>query len=107
MSTAQAAHAAVCLMPGAGTAHDQVYLADNEWGSHLMAQVAAEWFTANPGTAFVCVHEHAGWSLTFAREGVECVASANGSARTARGRATGPDSANAGPSAAPTSHGRW
>ena len=35
----------------------------------------------NPGTAFVCVHEHAGWSLTFARGGVECVASANDAAR--------------------------
>lgn len=64
-----------------GTAYDQVFLADNEWGDHLMEQVAAEWFAANPGSLFLFVYEHSGGSLTFAREGMESLSSANDTAR--------------------------
>jgi hypothetical protein len=63
--------------PSPATAYDQIYLADNEWGSPLMKQIAAQWFETHPTCNFVSVYEHAGWSLTFTRENLECVGSAN------------------------------
>ena len=46
-----------------------------------MQEVAEEWFREHPLCDFITVHEHAGWSLSFARESVECVGSANGEAQ--------------------------
>ena len=62
--------------PRRATAFDCIFLADNEWGSPLMAEIAAEWFKNNPDCNFVYVHEHAGWHLMFHRSG-QCVGSAN------------------------------
>ena len=64
------------LDPRRATAYDQIFLADNEWGSGLMQEIALAWFIHNPDCNFVYVHEHAGWSLTFHRGG-QCVHSAN------------------------------
>jgi hypothetical protein len=70
-----------------------IHMADDEWGNELMREIAKEYF-ANPvynnGTPVeadkrplvVRVHEHAGWSLSFAMIDGEmrCVSSANDAA---------------------------
>jgi hypothetical protein len=68
--------------PDPATGYDQIFLADNEWDSHLMRQVAEEWFKNHPACNFVNVYEHAGWSLGFHRSGV-CNYSANHEAQFA------------------------
>jgi len=47
-----------------------VSLADNEWGSPLMEQVAKETLDANPELDYVLVQEHAGWFLSWNRDEV-------------------------------------
>jgi hypothetical protein len=61
------------------TTYDIVHLADDEWDSETMQRVAKEWFERHPDCNFVQVYEHAGWFLTFSRNG-RCVGSANGGA---------------------------
>lgn len=46
-----------------------VNLAHNEYGNDLMKQVADEHFAADPLLDAVEVREHAGWFLTWSREG--------------------------------------
>jgi hypothetical protein len=46
-----------------------IKLADNEWGNELMVQVAMEAFTSDPSLDAVQVNEHAGWYVTFLRDG--------------------------------------
>lgn len=62
-----------------------IHLADNEWGSDLMEEVARKAFAEFEGAEkrlAVMVHEHAGWNLTFGRiDGrMACVSSANDTA---------------------------
>ena len=45
-----------------------VYLADDEWDSETMKQIAAAWFVDHPACEFVEVHEHAGWWLGYRRD---------------------------------------
>jgi len=58
------------------TTYDRIFLADNEWGSPLMCEVAQEYFAHHPDVNFVMVYEHAGWSLSYHRT-LEVVGSAN------------------------------
>jgi hypothetical protein len=70
--------------PSQATAFDQICLADNEWGSPLMRQVAEEWFKTHPLCNFVSIYEHAGWALAFYRHKsgeARCCASANTDAK--------------------------
>ena len=46
-----------------------VYLGPQEWGNELMSEVATEAFDADPGLDVVEVNEHAGWYLTYLRDG--------------------------------------
>src|ERR1022692_4963162 len=46
-----------------------IYLGDNEWGNELMWQVASEALVADASLDAVQVNEHAGWYLTFLRDG--------------------------------------
>ena len=46
-----------------------VYLGPQEWGNELMNAVATEAFAADPSLDAVQVNEHAGWFLTFLRDG--------------------------------------
>jgi hypothetical protein len=46
-----------------------VYLGPKEWGNELMSQVATEAFSADPSLDAVQVNEHAGWFLTYLRDG--------------------------------------
>ncbi|CAG0947803.1 hypothetical protein ANRL1_04571 [Anaerolineae bacterium] len=58
--------------------YDQIYLADNEWGSDLMYQVAREYFDSNPTRQFVLVYEHAGWWLGMRNDAtLSCWTTAN------------------------------
>ena len=67
--------------PNRATSYDSIFLADNEWGSDLMEEVADHWFNHNPDCHFVYIYEHAGWSLMFHHNKMngkrECVGSAN------------------------------
>jgi hypothetical protein len=47
----------------------RVHLADNEWGNPLMRQVAQEMFGMFPEADVVVVYEHAGWALSYLRDG--------------------------------------
>jgi hypothetical protein len=47
----------------------RIFLGDNEWGNDLMRQVAMEAFASDAALDAVQVHEHAGWYLTFLRDG--------------------------------------
>ena len=64
MSTAIAAAAPVVF-------HAHIWLAENEWTSELMREVAEEYFRSHPDLTplEVEVVEHAGWCLTFTRDG--------------------------------------
>ncbi len=53
-----------------------VHLADDEWNNPLMRQVADETFERFPEADVVLVYEHAGWYLSWNRNGV-CVGTAN------------------------------
>jgi hypothetical protein len=44
-----------------------VFLAPDEWGTRLMEEVARAALAERPHVDAVQVHEHGGWSLTFAR----------------------------------------
>lgn len=63
-----------------------IYLASNEYGNELMAEVASEWFASPEGKsdlATVCyVHEHGGWALGYTMIGgrLVIISSANDSA---------------------------
>lgn len=46
-----------------------IKLGPNEWGNELMRQVAREAFATDPSLDAVQVNEHAGWFLTFLRDG--------------------------------------
>ena len=46
-----------------------IYLGPREWGNELMTQVAMEAFATDVSLDAVQVHEHAGWHLTFLRDG--------------------------------------
>jgi hypothetical protein len=46
-----------------------IFLGPREWGNELMKNVAEEAFAADPSLDAVEVHEHAGWYLTFLRDG--------------------------------------
>jgi hypothetical protein len=46
-----------------------VYLGPKEWGNELMSEVATEAFAADPSLDAVEVSEHAGWFLTYLRDG--------------------------------------
>jgi hypothetical protein len=46
-----------------------IFLGPNEWGNDLMRQVAMEAFTTDASLDAVQVNEHAGWYLTFLRDG--------------------------------------
>ena len=46
-----------------------IKLGPNEWGNDLMRQVASEAFDADASLDAVQVNEHAGWFLTFLRDG--------------------------------------
>lgn len=46
-----------------------IKLGDTEWGNDLMRQVAMEAFASDDSLDAVEVHEHAGWYLTFLRDG--------------------------------------
>lgn len=54
-------------------------MADDEWGNELMRQIAAERFEKDHTLHVVEVHEHAGWYLSFNRDG-EIVGTANDAA---------------------------
>lgn len=56
--------------------YDIVQLADDEWGSNLMEDIAREWFEQHPNCQFVEVREHAGWFLVWHRSMV-CISTAN------------------------------
>jgi hypothetical protein len=46
-----------------------VYLGPKEWSNELMSEVATEAFAADPSLDAVEVSEHAGWFLTYLRDG--------------------------------------
>lgn len=46
-----------------------IYLGPREWGNELMCQVAREAFANDTSLDVVQVNEHAGWHLTFLRDG--------------------------------------
>jgi hypothetical protein len=46
-----------------------VYLGPRDWGNELMSEVATEAFAADPSLDAVEVSEHAGWFLTYLRDG--------------------------------------
>ena len=46
-----------------------IFLGPKEWGTDLMRQVAREAFDADASLDVVEVNEHAGWHLTFLRDG--------------------------------------
>jgi hypothetical protein len=46
-----------------------ISLGETEWGNELMWQVASEAFAADASLDAVEVNEHAGWHLTFLRDG--------------------------------------
>ncbi len=46
-----------------------IFLGRREWGNELMRQVAREAFDADASLDAVEVIEHAGWHLTFLRDG--------------------------------------
>ncbi len=46
-----------------------IFLGPREWGNDLMRQVARDAFDANASLDAVEVNEHAGWHLTFLRDG--------------------------------------
>jgi hypothetical protein len=46
-----------------------IYLGPKEWGNDLMRQVATEAFDSDDSIDAVQVSEHAGWYLTFLRDG--------------------------------------
>lgn len=56
------------------------HCADNEWGNEVMRQIAQERFDADPSIDVVEVYEHAGWSLSWNRDG-QIVGTANDAAR--------------------------
>ena len=47
----------------------EIFLGPNEWGNDLMRQVAREAFATDASLDAVQVNEHAGWHLTFLRDG--------------------------------------
>ena len=47
----------------------EIFLGPNEWGNDLMRQVAREAFATDASLDAVRVNEHAGWYLTFLRDG--------------------------------------
>ena len=47
----------------------EIFLGPNEWGNDLMRQVAREAFAIDASLDAVQVNEHAGWHLTFLRDG--------------------------------------
>ena len=47
----------------------EIFLGPNEWGNDLMRQVAREAFATDASLDAVHVNEHAGWYLTFLRDG--------------------------------------
>jgi hypothetical protein len=49
--------------------HLWISLGETEWGNELMWQVASEAFAADASLDAVEVNEHAGWHLTFLRDG--------------------------------------
>lgn len=51
--------------------HAYIYLADDEWGSELMGQVAEETFAQHSDVEVVTVYEHGGWFLTYCLRGGE------------------------------------
>jgi hypothetical protein len=46
-----------------------IYLGPQEWGNELMSQVATDAFAADPSLDAFDVNEHAGWFLTYLRDG--------------------------------------
>lgn len=42
-----------------------IFLASDEWGNELMRRVADEYAKTAKRPLIVCVHEHAGWFLSF------------------------------------------
>ncbi len=46
-----------------------IFLGPKEWGNDLVRQVAKEAFDADASLDAVQVNEHAGWHLTFLRDG--------------------------------------
>lgn len=50
------------------TGYDMIHLADNEWGTPKMVQVADAYFRDHPECEYVMVYEHAGWCLGFRRD---------------------------------------
>jgi hypothetical protein len=46
-----------------------IFLGASEWGNDLMRQVAMEAFATDASLDAVQVNEHAGWYLTFLRDG--------------------------------------
>jgi hypothetical protein len=46
-----------------------IFLGPKEWGNEIMRQVSKEAFDADPSLDAVEVNEHAGWHLTFLRDG--------------------------------------
>ena len=46
-----------------------IFLGPKEWGNDLMRQVAKEAFDDDASLDAVQVNEHAGWHLTFLRDG--------------------------------------
>lgn len=63
---------------------EYVYLASDEWGNEIMQQVADETLDKmNHPLACVCVYEHAGWYLEYARvDGrTVCIGTANDMAK--------------------------
>lgn len=56
--------------------YDIVHLADNEWGTPKMVQVADAYFRDHPECQYLLVNEHAGWCLGFRRD-LSTFASAN------------------------------
>jgi hypothetical protein len=46
-----------------------IFLGQTEWGNDLMRLVAKEAFAADGSLDAVQVNEHAGWHLTFLRDG--------------------------------------
>ena len=59
--------------------YDWIFLADDEWGSDTMREIAEAHFAEHPELDFVEVHEHAGWFLGYHRSGA-IVSTANDSA---------------------------
>src|SRR5271166_1672001 len=46
-----------------------IFMGPNEWGNELMRQLAREAFATDASLDAVQVNEHAGWFLTFLRDG--------------------------------------